>query len=143
MALHGTLLPPRANAGRHVGAVVGDGVGCKHAHQSAHGVAAIECALRAAHDVDTFDTLKREIVARLVDVGHVVNIQPYCGGVDAAANATNVAGRGEAAAVLWHVEVGRIGREVFQRTGLAVVERACVEQTDAEWLLAQLAGFFG
>ena len=58
MALHGTLLPPRANAGRHVGAVVGDGVGCKHAHQSAHGVAAIESTLRAAHDVDTFDTLK-------------------------------------------------------------------------------------
>ena len=44
---------------------------------------------------------------------------------------------------MWHVEVGRIGREVFQRTGLAVVERACVEQTDAERLLAQLAGFFG
>ena len=126
----------------HFRALVGNGVGGEDAHQAAHGVAAVERALRTAHHIDAVNTLEVEVVGRLVDIGHIVHIEAHGRRVHARTDAADVAGRGDAAAVVGHVEVRRKGGEVLDVLHAAELEMAGAEERGAEWLATQLRRFF-
>ena len=63
VARHGAIAFGRsAYSCAHVSAVMGNWIGRKDTDQSAHGVTPIECTLWAAHDIDTLNALKGEVV---------------------------------------------------------------------------------
>ena len=89
---HGPRSCARGTTQFHVGAFVGEGVGRENAHQSAHRIAAVERALRAAKHVNARHVEKREIIGRLVDVGDVVDVEANSRRVDARTDTADIDG---------------------------------------------------
>ena len=123
--------------------VVGNGVGGEDADDASHGVASIEGALGATEDIDAFDAFEGEVVGGFVDVGDVVDVESYGGGVDAGTDTSDVAGGGEAATVCGDVDVGGVGGEGFEGVDLTVGDLLGVEEGYAEGLATELLGLFG
>ena len=92
----GVVVVARGSAQAQVGALVAEGRLGVDLDESAHGVASIEGALRAAQHIDALNVGIAKVEGRLVDVGDVVHVEAYRGGVDARANAADIDGRGEA-----------------------------------------------
>ena len=139
----GVVVVARGSAQAQVGALVAEGRLGVDLDESAHGVAAIEGALRAAQHVDALYVGIAKVEGRLVDVGDVVHVEAYRGGVDARANAADIDGRGEARAIVGDEEVGHYGGEGLDAVDLCLLHLLLREQGDRGGLFAQLPVLLG
>ncbi len=101
---------PRLRAGgypaHHTVAPVMHGPHGIYVHLTAHGVAAIESALRAADHLDALYVEEVGVVIVLIKDRHIVYIQSHNGLVHTAAEAAHIDARGHAAAIIGYIEVG-------------------------------------
>ena len=79
------------------------------------GITAVERTLRAAQNLDARDVEKIEIVAVLIEVRYLVDIDPHDRLVDAGAEAAHIYRRGHTRTVVGLVEVRNHGREILHR----------------------------
>ena len=127
----------RRRAGGHFCILSGKGVVGVDADNAAHGVAAVKRALRPAQHVDAVDAEQVEIVAALVDRGHVVDIHRHGRRIDARAHAADVDGRRLRRAVVGHEKVGGKARKVAQSVHAHVLQRVLREERHRSFGLAQ------
>ena len=81
-----------ARAQAEVGSLIGEGRLGVYLNQPAHRIAPVKCALRAAQHVDTLHVGIAEVERRLVDIGDIVHVEAYGGGIDARADAADIDG---------------------------------------------------
>ena len=96
-------------------------------HLATHRVTAIECALRAAQQLNTRHIEHIEVVVVLIKVGHAVHRKTNDRLVDTRTEATNVDRRGHLRAVVGLVEVGHDGREVLDREDALLLQKRGVD----------------
>ena len=82
-------------------------------YHSAHRIAAVERALRAAQHLDAFDVRQIEIVVLLREVGNVIDIESHDGLVDACPQSAHIDRRRHARTVIGDVEVGNQPRQLL------------------------------
>ena len=108
--------------------LVAERVAGEHAQDAPHGIPAVEGGLRPAQHVDALHVEQLDVVGTLVGISHVIHIQSHGRRVDARAHAADVGRRGQAAAIVRHVEVGHVGRHFLERLGVPGREVGLVEE---------------
>lgn len=111
-------------------------------HHAAHGVAAVERALRAAQHLDAFDVRQVEVVVVLREVGDVVHVEAHDRLVDACTQAAHVDRRGHARTVVGDVEIGNELRELLDGGDAAPLDRLASHDRGRDGAVAQRKSLF-
>ena len=111
-------------------------------HHAAHGVAAVERALRAAQHLDAFDVRQVEVVVVLREVGDVVHVEAHDRLVDACAQAAHVDRRGHARTVVGDVEIGNELRELLDGGDAAPLDRLASHDRGRDGAVVQRKSLF-
>lgn len=114
-----------------------------YAYDSSHGIPSVERSLRSPQNINAFDVVEVEVVGRFVGIGDVVDVQCHSRCVDAAADATQIYGRCDAASVVRNEEVGDNGAGTFDACDVACRHDVLADEAHGSRLLAQASGFFG
>ena len=103
----------------------------------AHRIAAVEGGLRPPQHLDPFDVGQVEIVGVLVHVGHVIDVEPHNGLVDAGPQPPHIKRRGHPRTVVGHVEIGHQRRRILERADALPLDPFAPDHRGGDRLVTQ------